>query len=255
LSIKFKFIFIALGIVIVIAFSVVSQRWSATTLNSLNQTQLLNQTLVSDMLMLRRNEKDFLIRNDLKYRDEFVKNYEMLQVNITRLGELLEGNHVFIENYQSLKNTIDNYASSFKSLVRISIQIGLDKNLGFRGQLRDSVHRAETVFKQADNDRLLNNMLTLRRNEKDFIIRKEKQYIEKFKDNYAIFIENIQYSDFDEQYKQQLLNDVKDYNNNFLQLTKLNIKQGLDYKSGIRGAMRMSVHRSEILLKNVSMLG
>jgi len=250
LSIKFKFILITLGIVSAIVFSAISQHWSATTLNRLNQAQQLNQNLISDMLMLRRNEKDFLLRSDLKYRDKFVKNLELMQINITQLGELLKSNDIIIEDYESLKSTISIYYLSFQSLVDINRKIGLEKNFGLRGKLRDSIHKIEAVIKQTDSDRLLNNLLTLRRNEQDFILHKESLYIEKFNHNFTIFIENLQYSDFAEHYKKQLINDAEDYKSSFLQLTTLEIKQGLDHNSGIRGAMRASIHRSENLLNN-----
>jgi methyl-accepting chemotaxis protein len=47
---------------------------SVNSINKLGEGRVLVEALDSDMLMLRRNEKDFLARKDLKYKAEFQEN-------------------------------------------------------------------------------------------------------------------------------------------------------------------------------------
>ena len=251
MSIKIKLLLISGTIAIAMLLSIASMRWSVTTLNSLNETQSLNHRLFSDMLTLRRNEKDFLLRNDLKYLDKFNENFSRMQENITRLQAQLDEHAIDIENYAALSNIMKKYQSDFHQLVAISRQIGLNPTSGLRGTLRASVHKAEAIFKEVSNDILFKDMLMLRRNEKDFLMRKDSKYINKFNNNFLIFLDDINISDIDDARKMILIKDVTVYKNDFLQLTALTEKKGFNPQSGVMGKMRNTIHRSEDLLKKI----
>ena len=251
MSIKIKLLLISGTIAIAMLLSIASMRWSVTTLNSLNETQSLNHRLFSDMLTLRRNEKDFLLRNELKYLDKFNENFSRMQENITRLQAQLDEHAIDIENYAALSNIMKKYQSDFHQLVAISRQIGLNPESGLRGTLRASVHKAEAIFKEVSNDKLFKDMLMLRRNEKDFLMRKDSKYINKFNNNFLIFLDDINISDIDDARKMILIKDVTVYKNDFLQLTALTEKKGFNPQSGVMGKMRNTIHRSEDLLKKI----
>ena len=53
--------------------------YQSKQLGDLTTKAQLSEKLNSGMLMLRRNEKDFLARIDLKYLDKFNKNFNKLQ--------------------------------------------------------------------------------------------------------------------------------------------------------------------------------
>ena len=252
MTIRFKLLLIAGGIAVAMLLSIASMRWSVSTLNSLTDTQAINHQLLSDMLTLRRNEKDFLLRSDIKYLDKFNKNHILMTGNINQLNDLLNDNNIEVENYKSLETIMKNYQSKFHQLVDISKQIGLAPKSGLRGTLRNSVHKTEDLLKEIANDKLAKDMLMLRRNEKDFIMRKNTKYIDKFNNNFLIFINNINSSDIDGTIKSQLLENSNSYKKDFLQLTVLTEKKGFDSKKGILGEMRSIVHRSEELLKKMN---
>ncbi|MCW8930950.1 MAG: hypothetical protein OQL19_12005 [Gammaproteobacteria bacterium] len=225
--------------------SIVSMRWSVSTLNSLTETQAFNHLLLSDMLMLRRNEKDFLLRSDIKYLDKFNKNYDLMMDNINKLSDLLNDNRIDVENYDSLKVIMKTYQTKFHQLVDTSKTIGLNPKSGLRGTLRNSVHKTETLLKEVTDYKLAKDMLMLRRNEKDFLMRKDTRYIDKFNNNFLIFIDDIKNSKVDETLKSQILSNTNAYKKDFLQLTALTEKKGLNSKSGILGDMRKTIHQSE----------
>ena len=248
MTIKAKLFLIAGIIALSMLLSIFSMNWSISILNTLADTQTLNHQLTSDMLMLRRNEKDFLLRNNLKYLNKFKKNYALMQNHIQQLGQLLTENNIQIENFKALSKIIENYQSQFHKLVEISQKIGLDHKSGFRGILRNSVHRAEDTFKDINNFILYTDMLMLRRNEKDFIIRKDKKYLDKFTKNYQVLINDLEQTDLDDPLKQKTLNNLEKYKSNFLNLVSAMEQKGLDPESGILGNMRTTIHKSETLL-------
>jgi methyl-accepting chemotaxis protein len=252
MTIKFKLLLISGGIAIAMLLSIASMYWSVNTINSLTKTQNINQQLLSNMLMLRRNEKDFLLRNDLKYLDKYNKNFIIMQENISQLSVLLNSNNITIDNYDSLSTIMNTYRSRFHQLVDLSKQIGLNPKSGQRGSLRASVHKAESIFKEMSNYKLLKDMLMLRRNEKDFLMRKNAKYIDKFNNNFQIFITDINDSDIDDTIKDTLLKHVGSYKKDFLQLSVLTEKKGFGPKLGLLGEMRHTIHQSEDLLKQMN---
>ena len=257
MTIKLKLLLIAGGIAIAMLLSIASMYWSVRTLNSLTETQSLNNQLLSNMLMLRRNEKDFLLRDDLKYLDKFNKNHSLMLQNISKLHNLLNDNSIEIENYNSLETIIKDYQSNFHQLVDISKQIGLDPKSGLRGTLRNSVHKTEDLLKELVDlldYKLAKDMLMLRRNEKDFLMRKNAKYINKFNNNIVIFLDDVNSSDIDDVHKSQLLKDIDNYKKDFLQLTVLTEKKGFDSKKGVLGEMRSTIHRSEALLEKIHLI-
>jgi len=251
MTIKVKLLMIAGGITLAMIISIVAMRWSIGILQSLSETQALNHQLVANMLMLRRNEKDFLLRSDIKYLDKFNKNYALMQENISQLGDLIEENGIVADNYSSLKTIIKSYQNYFHQLVALSKQIGLDPKSGLRGTLRSSVHQAESVFKEVKNYQLFKDMLMLRRNEKDFLMRKDTKYLDKFNKNYLIFVADINASSLSAEQQTNLLEDVKKYQSDFMQLAKLAEQKGFGPTVGILGEMRETIHKSESILEQL----
>ena len=85
------------------------------------------------LLMLRRHEKDFFLRNDLKYLskfesgvDDFKKHLNQVVINTAKRNEL--------------NRKLDEYYSIFNRVVQISETIGLTENDGYHGKLRAAVH-------------------------------------------------------------------------------------------------------------------
>ncbi|QJB55054.1 methyl-accepting chemotaxis protein [Pseudodesulfovibrio sp. zrk46] len=131
----------------------------------------------SDMLQARRSEKDFLVRKDAKYIGRNKANVELaisqLKSIIALDGEFAERAGVTIEDMRS-------YLALFQDVAAQVEKQGFSEKEGLRGKLRDTIHKAEEMIKAAEDDTLLAAMLMLRRREKDFIIRKDFKYLDKF---------------------------------------------------------------------------
>lgn len=206
----------------------------------------------SAMLMQRRNEKDFLLRKDLKYNEKFDKNFTILEQRVNSL--ILSVESVGIESTQIsiLKNTFLSYKDSFHNLIAMQKIIGLNPKSGLYGSLREAVHQAEADIHLLKDDKLLVNMLQLRRNEKDFMLRQDLKYLEKFNQNVDTFLQSLSQTKHSSGSKNNIQNLILLYQNRFVDLVKNAQIKGLNSKQGILGLMRAKVHKTENILKKIS---
>ncbi|WP_431205541.1 methyl-accepting chemotaxis protein [Bradyrhizobium betae] len=142
----------------------------------------LNERLARDMLDARRAEKDFMLRRD----EASVKRHATVSASIRgdmdRLGTMIrtDGFGGLADKVDTLKSGFSEYDKQFSALVQTETRIGLNEKLGLTGTLRASVHAIEARLKEVDNAALGNGMLTMRRHEKDFMLRRDKAYIDSF---------------------------------------------------------------------------
>ncbi|EEX94102.1 methyl-accepting chemotaxis protein [Vibrio orientalis CIP 102891 = ATCC 33934] len=123
----------SLGVVAI--FGVVTVLFATThftqTTSQLNHASLLVAKLEIRLLNLRRNEKDFLLRKDMKYLDKFNSNMDIFLGLENELSSVLSENS--LPSSSQLKVDILNYQQGFNKLVRAYEQLGLkpeDKLVG-----------------------------------------------------------------------------------------------------------------------------
>ncbi len=198
------------------------------------------------LLELRKNEKDFLVRKDLKYLDNFQKN----TLDIEKIKNILDEEFINLNINQSeltnYKNVIDEYSNIFTNIVRIQEKIGLNPEDGLYGALRESVHLVQEFAKKSNDNYLLATIYDLRKQEKDFMLRLDEQYVDKF-NKIITKLEN------DEKYK-DLNKIIIDYRTNFLNLVEAEKEKGLNENSGLMKNMRDIVHKSNKSLENLTLV-
>jgi len=62
-------------------------------------------------------------------------------------------------------------------MVDLNVKLGLDETMGLQGSLRNAVHDVEALLKKENKIALTASMLTMRRHEKDYILREKDKYI------------------------------------------------------------------------------
>lgn len=248
MTIKFKLTALIAFIIISIASMYGMLHFAIANVSSLKSAETEVSNLESSMLTLRRHEKDFLARDDIKYLKRFNDTVTSFQTEIKVLEKHLDEVGIAHERTKDLHNILNEYAKNFGELVQLKEAIGLSHNEGLRGDLRKAVHGAESKVKELNNYRLLSDILQLRRNEKDFLIRKDLKYRKKFEDNFEKLdnaLETELYNENDIIETRQLLSV---YRTNFLTLLDNYEKLGLNSKQGLLGKMRASIHKSETIL-------
>lgn len=142
-----------------------------------------------DMLQLRRNEKDFIARKDLKYLDT-MKALQKDTIENISIVEKMNIKGVDANNLSEIIFVLNNYMASFTSFVNITKEIGLDENSGLKGQLRASIHQVEENFESKKDYYLLSELLMLRRHEKDYLLRFDNKYVLQFNERLSNLSKN-----------------------------------------------------------------
>ena len=243
LTVKTKLILSTVLTVIGFLVLIVFLNISIYNLDELERAQAKVEELKSDMLTLRRNEKDFLLRKDIKYKDKFEKNVKVLHSNVKDLIIVLENHNLDTSKVKSFNKIIEQYKSIFLSLIQKQQQIGLHPKDGLYGSLRGSVHKIQDIAKKSKDFKLLSAVYDLRKQEKDFMLRRDIKYVDKFKSKIdKLLLES----------NGSIVQNLTSYKRDFLSLVQAEIEIGLNSKLGINGDMRVIVHKSEIILKDAS---
>jgi methyl-accepting chemotaxis protein len=90
------------------------------------------------ILMLRRHEKDFMLRHDEKYITRFNDRIQELNVLLNQRG------------FVNMLKDSDQYKADFNALAEAEKQVGLTEALGLRNNMRTRVHSAEEMMTSMD---------------------------------------------------------------------------------------------------------
>lgn len=139
------------------------------------------KNLEIQMLSLRRNEKDFLLRHDEKYLSRFNDEFGLFQKELGQLRKLSSEIPKVQNNLTKVEEAAQSYNSGFKSVVDLQMKEGF-KDKGLIGVMRNYAHNIEKLIEKGglpDSYRV--SLLTLRRHEKDFLLRRDMKYMDRFK--------------------------------------------------------------------------
>lgn len=251
MTVRAKLIWLGVLVAVAIVLQLIVQRYAMSTIIALEQQKVSVAKIEAGMLTLRRNEKDFMARNDLKYQEKFEKNYQSLQSQVASLTQRLDQSGLDSAKGQRVAEVLEQYRDKFMQLVSVQQTIGLHHKDGLYGSLRKAVHNVEDVLKAQNNYRLMSDMLMLRRNEKDFMLRSDLKYLDKFNRNIALFEENLAASPLPSDGKQVIRDRLAQYQSDFLALVNGYKQKGLSSKEGLHGALRSTVHQTETIFKEM----
>ncbi|GGO67217.1 methyl-accepting chemotaxis protein [Bowmanella pacifica] len=226
-------------------------RYASSNLNHLANTLAKAEQLNASMLMLRRHEKDFLARKDLKYIDRFDTQIETSVQLIDELRDAYQQMGLPDAELLHLNKTFLAYSQGMHQLAEQQQRIGLDHKDGLYGSLRQAVHGIEQELTGANAVMLLVDILQLRRNEKDFMLRRDIKYLQDFTSNAAALGDHIGQGGLDEQLQQRLHTLLTSYTTQFEQLVRAEEVIGLDEQAGIRGQLRQTIQSTEEVLDTV----
>lgn len=216
-------------------------------MNQLQELGLLEKDIKDlniEMLILRKHEKDFLVRKEIKYLEKFNNTVQNMNKTSEKLKKELI--HFKLETKEAKKfdQVIQKYSKLFREIVQIQQAIGLNPKDGLYGSLRDTVHQVQEYAKKSNDKNLLSIVYDLRKQEKDFMLRNDKKYFNEF--NYKInkLKTNIAYKN--------MSNLLSSYKNDFNKLVEFEEKKGLNSELGLMGKMRKIIHTSEKSLSKIT---
>lgn len=209
-------------------------------LNRSNQANRLSEQFGNQrmqILQLLSTDLDFL-RFETQSVNYFRTNQSGLLLQRTDLKESIEHTQdllregveqwSFADNsdLRKIDSALQIYDETFEKLVE-KIKIRGFKDFGLEGTMREQAHLLET-----ETALDLSDVLTLRRHEKDFLLRKEKQYIDKFNDLADKLVTQLQNSN-----ERSAMITLENYRVEFNELTDVTFEIGITPQAGYLGAL------------------
>lgn len=249
MQIKQKLILNTSVVVVSLVILIVAFLFAEIRLKELIQGKEMAQRQESEMLLLRRHEKDFLARGDEKYVSRFEDVAQRIIEQQSALDAMFIESGVDVKAFSNLTTLFGDYRNKFVKLVDAKKAMGLSHDQGLEGQLRAAVHDIETALKTLDQPAIMVTMLQLRRHEKDFMLRLDAKYIERFDTTISTLTSQLQSAQISNREKQSLTNLAEVYRSKFSDYVAQQQRIGLSSEEGILGEMRRTIHQTETKLE------
>ncbi|HHB92676.1 MAG TPA: hypothetical protein ENK59_05630, partial [Thioploca sp.] len=149
------------------------------------QIAKLSKQIEISLFMAQRNERYYFANYKqlgfTKARSIYIQQIQdyirLIHNYITKILQL-ETEETNIKEIQNVGQFVNKYKTNLIKLIDLFAERGF-KNDGIIGQFRINVHAIETATINLKHDKLLIDMLTMRRHEKDYLLRLETKYINK----------------------------------------------------------------------------
>ena len=251
-KIKIKFL-IQFGILIILSVLLMGVMiYALNRINNYTSTRKITQELSIYLLQMRKSEKDFILQeltNEAFFKTGqskyIVKFDELNKLAINHLETLRNSNAIEQLNYGDSIKLAEKYLKEYTQIfhgITDSYRAKGYKDWGHEGELRKAIHSIEDS--KIEYDKVL--MLTLRRYEKDFLLRKDMSYVTKFDTTIAAFKASLS-----AKHKEELLPALERYEKEFHNVVEAEQKLGLTYETGIKYSLRTVAHKLEYLLESI----
>jgi methyl-accepting chemotaxis protein len=222
-----------------------------SNVSNINKASQDIEILQSKMLKLRINEKNFLNSLNINFAQELLKDYKELVNHTNNLNSLLVSNSISTKQIDNFLESLKEYKTIFEKVVSKQKEIGLNHKDGLYGSLRNTVHKVQKIGDEVGYQTMNVKLLELRRHEKDFMLRKDKSYVDKF--NLTIrklrFVVRSNKTHINKEQKKQIYSSLKKYREDFLALVQAEEIKGLSNNEGLLKDMKDIVLKSEEILK------
>jgi len=217
-----------------------------TAFNKISTTALQMRTSQNDFLTRDIKNEKFMESGKSKYLSD-MRRIAAVQDSI--ISSLLENKWSakldIHKDLTSLKTNFEAYHKTFSKLADAYKKRGL-KDFGDEGELRAAVRAVEESDYKID----MVQLLTLRRIEKDFFLRKDMGYVEKFTSEITAFLDKIDNGGKG----QELKIKIATYEAKFNAVVKDEETIGLNEKLGLMGEMGSNIYKTEPIIEKLEKL-
>ncbi|MDN4988609.1 HAMP domain-containing protein [Bradyrhizobium arachidis] len=188
------------GLVGLVAFGAIyeigslSQDASRDVANRARAIADLSKQLSIEMLEARRNEKNFQQRRNESYAKAHAELIGPINRDFGEIERLMSGGGMVAlsDKTKQAQEGFKRYTADFNALVAAETRLGLNETLGLSGSLRAAVDDIEAKLKEVDDPRSTSWLLTMRRHEMDFMLRRDPKYLAEVKKDAAEFSNAIE---------------------------------------------------------------
>ncbi len=243
-SIRAKLLLAFLSVLLLSALLIFFGIRSINTITALKSTNEKLETLELNLAIQELAAKEFIYEG---YKTQSfqkdgsspqIDHFEKSQANTREiLAFLSQHANEYDESWEKLKAIQLDIAAEFDSLRNLLKTRGF-KDFGLEGSLRKAVHAVES--RNSKYDKAL--LLTLRRNEKDFFLRRDEKYQADFSKNIILFMAGILKAD------PEAIPLIETYEQEFNRVVALEKVIGLTEDMGIRGHLKNNLATYKPLL-------
>ncbi|MDJ0947293.1 MAG: hypothetical protein QNJ94_00070 [Alphaproteobacteria bacterium] len=195
-------------------------------------------SLYLQLLQIRRREKDLGLRRDAEYRENVFGLVEQFKAELDASG-------LTPDVKASLGKEIDTYRQTFIDYSRTVL--AQEDIRGGTGPFRQAAHRIEAILQAQYVPDMERNILQLRRREKDYLLRDDKQYVEMAQRELQRITAQVDAAAIADQHKAELKDLIANYDRDFLALVEQN-----DRIDRLSADMQQAVEEISLLVnKNV----
>ncbi|OUR84293.1 hypothetical protein A9Q82_00660 [Cycloclasticus sp. 46_120_T64] len=249
LNIKNKLHLIALLTFIGGGVLVLNQYLADQQLKRLSNYQLKLERLSTHMASLRHNEQGFILTHQLSFKEEFDETLKSTRLIAADIGSAMAAKGIDLSKFDASKRALTQYQQHFNRYVEVQSKIGLDHKSGLYGELRAAVHQLEERVFELDESQLMADMLMLRRREKDFMLRWDEKYLEKFNADCLVFSSHLEEASIDADDKASMESLAQRYKTQFMAFADGAIERGLTTDKGVRADMDEAMESAEVSLE------
>ncbi|MGX6566044.1 EAL domain-containing protein [Cupriavidus necator] len=173
------------------------------------------------MLNARRYEKEFLLkRGEFGYKEARSRYATLVRTQLATVRENMDtirsltDNAELAEKTEAIAAVTRRYERGFLHVVDLYGQLGREE-FGLEGQFRQRAHAIEAVLGTSAHERLLIDLLSLRRAEKDFIMRGQSANVGTFELAISQFRRRIAGAELPPDQRRKLLRLVNEYGERF----------------------------------------
>ncbi len=205
----------------------------------------------ADMQALFAAEQSYLLTHSQKSRDYFFHEQQSITEELHELNEIMTLLGLDTRPLDNIYRDLDTITTRFSELEKLVQTIGLDENKGLRGSLRTAAHQVEIVFSATGNYRLLSNLLMMRRHEKDFLLRLDNKYVDRYDHAHGVLLNALEQAELSPSHRSESTHNLNTYADSFHRLVDSKRQLGLSENDGLRAELDNSISQA---LHNQGML-
>jgi len=243
-TIKNKLLF-SFGIILFVTMlMIVLNLWLANREEKLGKLLVLLSKIDRNIQLMNNLEKDFF--SDETINPEFYNTGEskylsQRQIILSHIYHELDTLKSFSEvqtfgvigEIDTITADFKNYCLVFDRLHTLTRARGF-KDYGLEGKMRESIHEIENAPYPLN----MVLLLSARRHEKDFMLRKDEQYLSKNAKSIAELEEDIEQKVKSKKIKNEFFELINDYKKTFYELANIEKEIGFDNNSGLKGNLK-----------------
>src|ERR1700726_1895210 len=230
-KLTFGFLLVLSSSVIVGTTSLFTEKRDGAAIERLLDTEMriadLSRNSEGAMRLTRQNEKDFLLQYRRIGFDEAKARYAtLLKVEVAEIHQNMDAIRHLVADESVIRQTraMDEAMDQFEKKFLVTTELIKERGffeVGVEGQFRNKIREVEAILTQQRAEGLLIDMLTLRRKEKDFLLRDREQDAMALKEGATQLQRHIADSNLQPDLKDTLLQLVSDYQALFEQYVRL----------------------------------